>query len=217
MDLLVPLQLTGGGESHLAAIVGALVGWQLRMLLAHVGLQLLVLLELLAAALERADVFLLLESVRAADVSAPVGARGESLRAALHGAAEGLLPAVDELVPGQVERRAEGLSAALVLTRVWPKSRVFTQVGVQFPLSVVSSRAVRKRAEEALVRFCFGFHFQVTEDAGTGYTLHCRTAIFPAKFDATSDGARKLRRTLTFVVLGFFFSCAAKTQLVSIL
>lgn len=168
VDLLVPLQLTGGGESHLAAIVGALVGRQLRMLLTHMGPQLLVLLELLAAALERACVFLLLASVRAAEVSAPVGARGESLRAALHGAAEGLLPAVDELVPGQVVRRAEGLPAALVLTRVWPKSRVFTQVGVQLPLPVVSSRAVGKRAEEAPVRLCFGFHFQVIEDAGTG-------------------------------------------------
>lgn len=124
MHLLVSLQLTGVGKSHLAALVAALIRGLLRVLLTHVGLQQLVLLELQAAVLELADVFLLL--VNAADVPAAVRARGESLRAALHGAAEGLLPAVAELVPGQVVRRAEGLPAALVLTRVGPNSRVFT-------------------------------------------------------------------------------------------
>lgn len=54
VHLLVPLQLAGEGEAHLAAFVRAPVRRQLRVLLAHVRLELLVLLELEPAAVERA-------------------------------------------------------------------------------------------------------------------------------------------------------------------
>lgn len=114
VHLLVSLQLTWEGESHVAAFISALVRWQLSVLLTHVGLQLLVLLELEPAALKLTDVFLVFLSVDAAEVPGPVGVGGEGLRAALCTALEGLHAAVGELVPGQVIGAAEGLTAAVV-------------------------------------------------------------------------------------------------------
>lgn len=164
VHFLVSLQFTGEAESHLTAFVGAPVWRQLSVLLTHVGLQLLVFLEREAAVRERADVLLLLLGVRAADVPGPVRVGGERLRAAVYGAAEGLHTAVGELVPRQVRRGAEGLTAALVLAGVWFNSRVFAQVSVKFPLFVVSSRAAGKRADETFIRPWFGFHFYLKVD-----------------------------------------------------
>lgn len=151
VHLLMTLQFTGEAKSHLAAFVSALIRGQLGVLLAHVGLQLFVLLELESAALESANVFLLLLAVDAADVSGPVCVGGEGLRAAVYGTSERLLPAVAELVPRQVGLTAKSLRAAIAATRVWLHSRVFTQVSVQFPLFVISSRAPGKRADVTFV------------------------------------------------------------------
>lgn len=54
--LLVSLQPAGEGEPHVAAFMAARVRWQLRMLLAHVGLEQLVLLEAEAAAVKLAHI-----------------------------------------------------------------------------------------------------------------------------------------------------------------
>lgn len=56
VHLLVPLEFTRETEPHDAALDRTLVLRQVRVLLAHVGLQQLVLLELQAAALVRAEV-----------------------------------------------------------------------------------------------------------------------------------------------------------------
>lgn len=72
VHLLVSFQLTGEGESHFTSFISALVMWQLRVLLTHVGLQLLVFLELQPTALKFTNVLLVLLDVRPADVSGPV-------------------------------------------------------------------------------------------------------------------------------------------------
>lgn len=72
MHLLMPLQFTRDGESHLASLISALIRGQHCVLFAHVGFQLLVFLELQATAFNFADVFLVLLGVHAADVSGPV-------------------------------------------------------------------------------------------------------------------------------------------------
>lgn len=156
VHLLVSLQLAGDAEAHLAAFMRALVWRQLGVLLTHVGLQLLLLLELQLAALEPADVVpVLLPGVDAVNVPCPVGVGGESLRAAVHGAEEGFVPAVAELVSGQVVAAAEGLPA-VAAERL--HSGVFTQMSVQFPLFVISRRAAGHRADEPLQRLCFRVH-----------------------------------------------------------
>lgn len=151
VHLLVTLQFTGEAKSHLAALISALIRGQLSVLLAHVGLQLFVLLELEPTALKSANIFPLLLAVHAADVSGPVCVGGEGLRAAIYGASERLLSAVAELVPRQVGLTAESLRAAIAPTRIRLHSRVFTQVSVQFPLFVISSRAPEKRADVTFV------------------------------------------------------------------
>lgn len=158
VDLLVSLQFAGKGEPHFTAFVGAAVGGQLGVLLTHVGFKLLVLLELLSAAVEPARVLLLVRAVYAADMSGPVGVGGEGFLAAVHGAAERLHAAVAQVVPRQVILAAEGLSAAVALTCKRLYSRVFTQMSVQFPLFVISRRTSSKRAEITLVRPHISFH-----------------------------------------------------------
>ena len=157
VHLLMTLQFAGEGESHLAPVIGALVGGQLGVLLTHVGLELLVLPELQAAALVFARVLLLLLGVDAADMSDPVRVGGEGLPAAVHGALEGLHAAVAEVVSSQVVAAAERLPAAIAVTCVRLQPGVFTQVRVQFPLFVISRRAVRKRADVTFVRLRFHF------------------------------------------------------------
>lgn len=179
VHLLVALQPAGEGEPHLAAFEGALIGRQLGVLLAHVGLELLVLPELQPAALHFADVLLLLLAVNAADVSGPVRVGGEGLRAAVHRAAEGLRAAVTELVPRQVIGAAEGLGAAIVLARVRLHPRVFAQVSVQFPLFVINSRAGGKRADVTFVRNRFSFHFCGIEGETTANTGGKRARFLP--------------------------------------
>lgn len=72
VHLLMSLQFAGEGEPHLASFISALVRRQLGVLLTHVGLQLLVLLELEPAAVKRAHILPVLLAVDAADVSGPV-------------------------------------------------------------------------------------------------------------------------------------------------
>lgn len=157
VHLLVSLQFAGEGESHLAGLIGALVGGQLGVLLTHVGLELLVLPELQAAALMFTHVLLLLLGVNAAHVSDPVRVGGEGLLTAVHGAPEGLHAAVAEIVSGQVVAAAERLPAAIAVTCERLQPGVFTQVRVQFPLFVINRRAVRKRADVTFVRLRFHF------------------------------------------------------------
>lgn len=159
VHLLVPLQLAGEGEPHLASLVGALVRRQLGVLLAHVGLELLVLPELQPAALELANVLPLLPRVYAAHVPGPVRVGGEGLPAAVRGAQKRPDAAVAEVVPRQVVGAAEGLAAAVAAARVRLHSRVFTQVSVQLPLLVVGRRAAGDRADETLLRLRFTLHF----------------------------------------------------------
>lgn len=124
VHLLVALEFTGEAEPHGAALGRAPVLGQVRVLLAHVGLQQLVLPELQAAALVRTEVSA--RAVAAADVALPVGVGGESLGAALHGAGERFVSVVDQLMTRQMVRAAERLPAALVSTRVRLHSGVFT-------------------------------------------------------------------------------------------
>lgn len=155
VHLFMPLQPAGEGEPHLAAFIRALVGGQLRVLLTHVGFQLLVLLELHPAAVLLTHVHPSLLAVDAAHVSGQVAVGGEGLRAAVRGAAERLHPAVGERVSAQVVRAAEGLPAAVLLALVRLHPRVFTQVGVQLPLLVISRLAAGKRADVPFVRLHF--------------------------------------------------------------
>lgn len=159
VHLLMSLQFAGEGEPHLAAFISALVRGKLGVLLTHVGLELLVLLELKPTAVNFTHVLPLLLGVDAADMSGPVCVGGEGLSAAVHGAVKRLLPAVSELMSCQVIEAAEGLPAAVVLTCVRLHSRVFTQVSVQFPLFVIRRRAAGKRADVTFVRLRFNFHF----------------------------------------------------------
>lgn len=158
VHLLVSLQFAGEGEPHVTAFVGAAVRRQLGVLLTHVGFKLLVLLELLSAAVEPTRVLLLVGAVDAADMPGPVGVGGESFPASVHGAAERLHAAVAEVVPRQVILAAEGLPAAIALTCKRFYSRVFTQMSVQFPLFVISRRTSSKRAEITRVRPHVSFH-----------------------------------------------------------
>lgn len=159
VHLLVSFQTVGESESHLASFIGALVRGQLGMLLTHVGFQLLVLLKLEVAALKFANILLLLLAMNTADVSGPVGVGGEGLVAAIRGAQERLHAGVTELMSREVVGTTERLSAAVTRTRVRPYSRVFAQVSVQFPLFVISRRAVGKRANVTFVWLRFSFHF----------------------------------------------------------
>lgn len=158
MHLLVALQLAGDGEPHLAVLIGARVRGQLRVLLAHVGLELLVLLELEPAVLELAGVLLLLPRVNAADMSGPVGVGGEGLLAAVLGAPKGLHAAVTEFVSRHMVGAAERLTATVARAREGLHSGVFTQVCVEFPLFVVSRRAAGDRADVPFERLRFSFH-----------------------------------------------------------
>lgn len=158
VDLLMPLQLARKGEAHFTPFVGAPVRGHLGVLLAHVRLQLLVLPELQATAVEPAQVALPVRAVHAADVPGPVGVGGEGFHAAVHGAAERLRAAVAEVMPGQVILTAEGLSTSVAATCERFSSRVFTQMRVQFPLFVISCRTSRKRANKTLVSLRFSFH-----------------------------------------------------------
>ncbi len=134
------------------------------MLLTHVGLQLFVFLELQSAALKLTNVFLLLLGVNAADVSDPVGVGGEGLLAAIHRAPERFQSGMSEIMPRQVVRATEGLTAAIAVTCVRLQSRVFTQVSVQFPLFIVSRRAAGKRTNITFLLLPFNFHFCDIED-----------------------------------------------------
>lgn len=138
VHLLVSPQFVGESESHLASFKSTLVRGQLGMLFTHVGFKLLVLLKLKIAALKFAYILLLLLAMNAADVSGPVRVGGEGLVAAIHGAEKRLHAGVTEIMPRQVIGTTEGLSAAVAGTRVRPRSRVFAQVSVQFPLFVIS-------------------------------------------------------------------------------
>lgn len=159
VHLLVSLQFAGEGESHLASFIGALIRGQLGVLLTHVGLELLVLLELEAAAVKLANILLLLLGVNAADVSGPVCVGGEGLCAAIHGAGKGLQAAVRQIVSRQVIGGTERLSAAVALTRVRLDSRVFAQVSVQLPLLVIHRRAAGERADVSFLRLRLSSHF----------------------------------------------------------
>lgn len=185
MHLLVPLQVTGEGKSHLAAFKGALVGRQLSVLLTHVRLQLFVFPEVQAAAVVSADVLLVVLAVNAARVSVPVGVGGEGLRAAIYGAEKRLRPGVTELMPRQVIRGAEGLAAALALTGVRLHSGVFAQVCVQLPLFVISGRAVGKRADVPFVRLSSDFHYRGALEASLEFLLRPEPTLntFPTAKD----------------------------------
>lgn len=165
VHLLMSLQLAGEGESHLAAFISALIRRQLGVLLTHVRLELFVFPELEPAALKLTNILPLLLRVNAADVSGPVTVGGESVGAAVHGALKRLHTAVTEPMPCQVKWAAEGLSAAIVFTFVRLHPRVFTQMSVQFPLFVISRRALGKRADVTFVRLRFSFHFHFFDDS----------------------------------------------------
>lgn len=160
VDLLVPLQFARKGEAHFTPFVGALVGRQLGVLLTHVGFQLLVLLELESTAVEPAQVLLPVRTVHAADVPGQIGVGGESVLAAVHGAAKRLHATVAEVMPSQVILAAEGLSTSVAVTRVRLDSRVFAQMRVQFPLFVISRRTSRKRADITFLYLRTRLHYR---------------------------------------------------------
>ena len=149
---------TGAGEAHLTAFEGALVGRQQSVLLAHVQLQLLVLFENLPATRHVAAVFLLIRGVFALKVSQHVGVGGERVRTAVGGAWERLRPAVGQLVPREVVGAGERLTTAAVLTREGFDSRVFAEVGIEFPLFVVPRVAVGIRTNVSSLWYSLSFH-----------------------------------------------------------
>lgn len=160
VDLLVSLQLAGEGEPPLTAVVGALVRWQLGVLLAHVGLQLIVLLKLESAAIEPTQVRFPVRAVNAADVSGPVRIGRECLLAVLHGAVKRLHAAVAEVMSVQVRLTTEGLPATVATTWIRFYPRVFTQVSVQLPLFVISRQAAHKRADIRFSWLRISFHIR---------------------------------------------------------
>ena len=112
------------------------------MLLAHVQIQLLVLLENQPATRHFAAVFLLIRGVLALKVSQHVGVGGECVCTAGGGARKRLHPAVGQLVSGEVVRARERLTTAALLTGEGFDSRVFAEMGIEFPLFVVPCVAV---------------------------------------------------------------------------
>lgn len=164
VHLLVSLQLAREREAHLAAFISALVRGQLGVLFTHVGFKLLVLLKFESTTLKCTYILPLLLGVNAAYVSGPVRVGSKGLRASVHGAVKGLRAAVGELMSGQVILATEGFPAAVALTRERLHSRVFTQMSVEFPLFVVSRRAVRERADVTFVLLLFSFHFSGIEE-----------------------------------------------------
>lgn len=103
VHLLVPLQAAGEGEAPGAAWLRALVGRQGVVLLAHVRAQLFVFTEHQMTAVHLARVApRLVRVMRASLVPDAVGVSGERFVAAVHGALEGPVAAVVQLVPGQV-------------------------------------------------------------------------------------------------------------------
>lgn len=124
VHFLMAFELTGHAEAHVAAAVRTPVLRGVGVELAHVGLQQLLLLELLAAALVATDVGT--RPVVAADVALAVGIGGESLCAVVLGARERSLSAVSQRVTRQVVRARERLPAVLMRARVRLDSGVFT-------------------------------------------------------------------------------------------
>lgn len=102
VHLLMSLQLAGEGETHLTSFISALILRLLRVLLTHVGLQLLVFLELQTTALMFTDILqlLVLLGVCPDHVSGPVWVGGEGFRTSVLGTFERPLPAVCEIVSG---------------------------------------------------------------------------------------------------------------------
>lgn len=199
VHLLVALQAAGEGEAPGAAWLRALVGWQGVVLLAHVRSQLLVFAKFQPTAFHLARVATpLVRAVHAALVPDAVGVGGERLAAAVHGAPEGPVATVTELVPRQVIGGGKRPAAVRALARERPRAAgVRGQVRVQLPLFDESRRTARKCAEVAFVCFWFGFHLS-KDRVGfrEGFTTTC------CRRDHVTSRRRRLHMLLLFLLPG---------------